>query len=195
MDYGIIGGLPFDTTQSSAMQILGYLFLLIITDAIAGVYATKMGARTDGFFLHRAGWARWVRHILRQACFYVLCWCALCGLLSILLLPRTVYAVGIFSVYAVFCAAVQTLLILTFRNAQAGLLPVIFLQLCSLYFSKALPGQWKLLLFGNWGSYLRTTFYGADGIAWFTALAIEVAGIAGIYVAGWRLIRYMNQKR
>ena len=194
----VIGGLPLETGLCGPIQILRYFLLLILFDLLSGVIATNRACGAKSLVLLRAGWKRWFQQILLRALCAVCC-AALVILLPVYLAwpePDTLNGWMLFSLYAAACAAIQVFLIAYTQNAAVGLVPVIFLQLCSVFLSKLLPGNWKLLLFGNWGCYLRTTSAGEEqGVSLLACIALDLAAPLLIYWIGWRLVRRHHQKR
>lgn len=194
----VIGGLPLETSLCSPIQILRYFLLLILFDLLAGILATNCVSHAKTFLLLRSGWKCWFRQILLR----VLCAVGCAALLILLPIwiawpkPDALYGWLLFSLYAASCASIQSFLIAYAQTATAGLVPVIFFQLCSVFLSKLFPGNWKLLLFGNWGSFVRTTGAGeAQGVSLLACVALNFVSLVLISIFGWRLIRHHQQKR
>lgn len=194
----VISGLPLETSLCSPLHILRYFLLLFLFDLLSGALATSRVSSAKSFVLLRSGWERWFRQILLWVLRVVGCVVLLIfpPVLLVCSAPETLYGWLLFSLYAAACASIQTFLIAYTQRASAGLVPVIFFQLCSVFLSKQLPGNWKLLLFANWGSFVRTTSAGeANGVSLPACVALNLSVLLVVYVFGWHLIRHHQQKR
>lgn len=194
----VIGGLPLETSLCSSFQLLKYFMLLILFDILSGALVSNCISGTKTFVLLRSGWKVWFRKVLLRALCAVGC-AALLLLLPTWLMqpePETLFAWLLFLLYAASCAAIQTLLIAYTQKESVGLATLLFFQLCSVFLSKQLPGNWKLLLFGNWGCWVRTTSAGeVQGVPLSACIVLNLATLLLIYVFGWRLVRRHHQKR
>lgn len=202
----VIGGLPLLIELSSPIEIVRYLLLTFFFDLLAGVPAARSVAKPNAFSLLRAGWRRWWMRLLAK----ILCVNVLAGLaalpLVLAIFPQfsqsellTCWALWL--PYMLACAALQTLLIGFFQNAQAGLAPMLLWQLCSVFCSVIMssqlpPGNWQLLMIGNWGSYLRTQEAGEPfGVNLAAGLCLSSLTLGLTYFFGWRLVRRRNLMR
>ena len=201
----VLGGLPLVIELSSPIEIVRYLLLTAFFDLLAGIPAAREIPRPNQFSLLRAGWKRWWMCRLGR----LLCLNAIVGVLPLVLscllfsdLPEDwppnylLWSWLLWFPYMLACTALQTLLIGTFQNAQSGLVPMLFCQLSAAILSSELPGNLKLLLIGNWGSYLRTTAVGEPyGVPLPACLALSLLALGSTYFFGWRLVRRRNLTR
>lgn len=191
----VTGGLPYDPMMWGNLPFIRYLLLLLLTDTVCGTLLTRLVEQD--FSLHRAGWRLWFRRAMLRAGGCAMLVSLLAGVLDLLQAPQLSTLVGwlVYSLHAIFCAGVQTLLIVSWRSAYVGLLPLLSVQLGSLMLSKKLSTLGKLLLFANWGCYRRSTIFEPEGFPLLAAIAAEVVLISVIWLFGWRFARYVNQRR
>lgn len=138
-----------------------YLLLLGLSDCVSGQVAVRLAEQSKIFYLPRSGYRDWCRFVLQRSCVSVLPLICIALLLSLWQSPdpaqNVVIAAAILALNMITLAGLQTLLILLFGGI-AGFVPLILMQLLSLFVSCSLPGAWKLLLPGNWGMAIRSTW-------------------------------------
>lgn len=192
-----LAGLPEDTSGWTSLILMRYLLRLILLDCVSGQVAVRLAGKSKIFYLPRRGYQDWCRSVLRRSCFPVMPLIFIALLLSLWQSPdpaqNVVIAAAILALNMITLAGLQTLLILLFGGA-AGFVPLILMQLLSLFASYSLPGAWKLLLPGNWGMAIRSTLATADGYPLLWTIGIEVLLLSVLWTEGWRLVRWYNRK-
>lgn len=192
-----LAGLPEDTSAWTSLLLMRYLLLLGLLDCVCGQVAVRLAGKSKTFYLPRSGYQKWYRFVLQCSCFPILPLICAALLLSIWQspdpMPNVVIAAAILALNAVTLAGIQTLMILLFGGI-AGFVPLILIQLLSLFFSYRLPGAWKLVLPGNWGMVMRSTLAATDGYPLFWVIGIEILLLLVLWTEGWRLVRWYDRK-
>ena len=192
----IIGGLPLNTEFCSYRDILLYLLVLLLIDTVPGIFAAELSLHRNDFTLLRSGWKNWMRSLFLRTELVSLGLCVLLFPLAYFTGSDTdFFAVwGLFTLYALCCGGIQSFLLVCFPNTNYSYISLILLQLCSVFLSKYVPGQWKLLFFGNWGCYNRSIPLVEDGISLLGAVGLNLCTLLIILLVGWRLVRYIHRK-
>lgn len=193
----ILSGLPEDLSLCGGLAVIIYLFLLVLVDSLSGWYLTHYADATGCFTLIRSGWKGWYLRVAAKAAGFSAILCLGIGCITLAAAPqaKTLAAWGVFSLNMLLWTAVQTVMIAVLKNSAVSLVAVVFVQLCSVFFSSHLPGNWKLCLPGNWGSLCRSACRTADGFSLAAALAIEIGLCAILWIFGWKFARKINQMR
>lgn len=192
-----LAGLPEDTSLWTALLLMRYLLLLGILDCVSGQVAVRLAGQSKIFYLPRSGYRNWCRSVLQRSCFPVLPIICIALLLSLWQSPdpawNVVIAAAILALNIITLAGLQTLLILLFGGI-AGFVPLILMQLLSLFFSYSFSEAWKLLLPGNWGMAIRSTLAATDGYPLLWMIGIEALLLLVLWAEGWRLVRWYDRK-
>lgn len=192
-----LAGLSEDTSAWTSLLLMRYLLLLGLLDSVSGQVAVRLAGQSKIFYLPRSGYRDWCRSVLQHSCVSVLPLICIALLLSLWQSPdpaqNVMIAAAILALNMITLAGLQTLLILLFGGI-AGFVPLILMQLLSLFASCRLPGAWKLLLPGNWGMAIRSTLATSDGCPMLWTIGIEVLLLLVLWAEGWRLVRWYNRK-
>ena len=201
----VLGGLPYDLISVSYFRLVGYILLLLLGDCAGGIPASRLILKPQAFLLIRAGWKRWFGLTLRRCFCAVFAACMLLLAVGLFSAPewKTLFSWLLFTLHMEMIAAVQVLLIALFENAAAAILPVVLMQIVTLFLSKYTSGAWALLLPGNWGALARTAKFEVPdnygrlhgGIPLWAAIALNAAVLLAICLFGWRLIRRKCMKQ
>lgn len=191
-----LAGLPEET--NSIFYVSRYLFLLALLDCSSGQVISRRVGRSKTFYLPRQGYKHWCMSILCRSCAAVLGFLIVIFLVALVVNDEPVgnlaAATGVLALNAVTLASVQAILIMLFDSSTAGFVPIILIQLFSLFLSRFLPGAWKLLLPGNWAMMVRTSFYMDEGFPLAGAISIELVLLLLVWLEGWRFIRWHSRK-
>lgn len=192
-----VAGLSEDNSLWNSLMLMRYLFLLGVLDCASGQIVIRVISRSKPFYLPRSGYRDWCRLALKRSSIPVL---LLIGIVLLLSLWRSadpvryvLIATGVFALNIITLTCVQTLLILTF-GPGFGFVPLMFIQVLSLFISYSLPGTWKLLLPGNWGMVMRSTLSTAEGYPMSAAIGMELLLLLILWAEGWRLVRWYDRK-
>lgn len=192
-----LAGLPEDTSAWTSLLLMRYMLLLGLLDCVCGQAAIRLAGKSKTFYLPRSGYQKWCRSVLQRSCFPILP--LICTALFLSLwqspdpMPNVVIAAAILALNAVTLAGIQTLMILLFGGIT-GFVPLILIQLLSLFVSYRLPGAWKFVLPGNWGMVIRSTLAVADGCPLLWTIGIAMLLLLALWTEGWRLVRWYDRK-
>lgn len=192
-----LAGLPEDTSAWTSLLLMRYLLLLGLLDCVSGQVAVRLAGQSKIFYLPRGGYRNWCRSILQRSCLPIIPLIGVAFLLSLWQSPDStwnlVIAAIVLALNSITLAGVQTLMILLFGSI-AGFVPLILIQLLSLFASHSFPGAWKLLFPGNWGMAIRSTLATTDGCPLFWVIGIEILLLLFLWTEGWRMVRWHDRK-
>lgn len=192
----ILGGLPDDISVCASQTILKYLLLILYTDCISGFLIYQYSRDKPLLRLIRCNYKAWCQQMyLRTGIISGILVGGLTVFIFLIEYDFVVLYCGImFMIQAIFLNMIQAFCILYFKKAEAGFCVVISIQILSIFFSSTLPGQWKLVLPGNWGCFNRSNLMYAEGFSAGTAVLLEIIFILLFWFESWKLIRYKRQK-
>jgi hypothetical protein len=189
----ILAGLPETKEFWASIDMLRYLLLLAGLDAVCGIYISKVTQQCELFTLPRSGYARWYHRAMLGAsgavCLLLLLITGLAGLTSGDSTQTVLLAGGLLLLNMVVIANIELLITLLSQKIALGYLVCMFVQLLSLFGSDRFSHAGKLLLIGNWGMLIRSTWAGPDGIPLKATVPLEILILILLWIFGWRILR------
>ena len=191
----LLGGLPVDVTLDDSQVILKYLLLLLYVYCIPGVIVFSAVRDQTYFWQVRSGFCSWCRRIYRKA---VISSVILTGMLTVFYYVfdpsfNTVVCGGVLLLNVIVMNMLQSFIMLYTRKGSAGFTGIMTVSLLSLFCSAPLPGNWKIILFGNCGCFNRCSMIAEDGYEISTAIVAEAVMVFILYAWSYKLVkRKMN---
>ncbi len=189
----ILAGLSEYKESWVALNMLYYLLLLAVLDAVSGLYTAKMMEHYEIFVLPRRGYARWYHRAMLEISgiifFLISVITLISGFKSSDGFYKMILAAAVLALNLTVISNIQMFISLLSRNVMLGYLVCMLIQLVSIFCSERMPHAGKLALIGNWGMLVRSTLIDPDGVPIETSITLEVIILILLWLFGWYVIR------
>lgn len=192
----ILLGLRDSLQTCNVVDLTRYFILICILFVTTGKISEDYASKTKVFTLPRCNYAKWCRRVMIRSSVSILPIIMIACILALQFGADKMDVLTGGSALALnmlLLSMVQALLIL-WKGSSVGYGCLIGQQLLSLTLSNRLPGDWKLILPGNWGMYGRSNSITRGGFHMTAVLIIEAVLILALWTVGWRLLRWLIRR-